>query len=83
MSQLASLSGNPLKQVVSTPIIGLEFQNETSSYLVDVGGIGLLPFGFPLLLVAFGDSLSGFAKTWRHDSAGYLGICKALKRIKC
>ena len=40
----------------------LKCQNKTSSHLVDVDGIGFLPLAFPLLLVAFGDSLSGFAR---------------------
>ena len=30
-------------------------------YLVDVDGIGLFPLALPLLLVALGDSLGGFA----------------------
>merc|ERR1719464_1151565 len=68
VGKLASLSSDPLKEVIDERVHDGHGLGGDSSvrvdliqHLVDVDGIGLLPLALPLLFIPLGDCLSSFA----------------------
>ena len=81
VGKTAGLSSDPLKQVVDERVhdahglggdtgVGVHLLED----LVDVDGIGLLPLGFPLLLVSLGDGLGGFACSLSGGLGWHVGV---------
>ena len=81
VGETAGLSSNPLKQVIDKRVHDAHGLGGNTSvrvhllqHLVDVDGIGLLPLGFPLLLVSLADGLGGFACSLSGGLGWHVGV---------